>query len=344
MKRLYYILFILILAVPLAHSAWDNTEPADASQWNVCAGYIRNNWNALEVVLGVDLNMEGSAVAWYEASAPTTTADTSTALTATYNGMLWVDSDSRALYTYIYGTGFVGTDTLPSVVTFTAADTTPTVVLSSVFETNTGALTISDFDDGTDGKVIYVLSKGTITYDVDTAQGADYNLDGSSADVVTASGDITVWRNEGGTTWHLVRFNDASVDNSDANVAEKATSASVTTAIAAATDGTAPTNLDTGTDAMVISHAYLAQSSGFVTAYTTANSQEQINGFIHTTTDPAGAGTNVARAQVAAADSTPGITFFVPDGWYFEVTTSGNAATIYWTALPSGGAAPVDQD
>ena len=343
MKRLYYILFVLILAVPLAHSAWDNTEPADASQWNVCAGYIRNNWNALEVVLGVDLNMEGSAVAWYEASAPTTTADTSTALTATYNGMLWVDSDSRALYTYIYGTGFVGTDTLPSVVTFTAADTTPTVVLSSVFETNTGALTISDFDDGTDGKVIYVLSKGTITYDVDTAQGADYNLDGSSADVVTASGDITVWRNEGGTTWHLVAWNDASADNSavyDGTVV----SAEIDTDVATQSFGTL-TGTDSGSDAFVVAHAYLAAQDGIVHAYNTGgNAADALRGYNGATDDPAGAGTKMQDQEISDNAEEISITFAVASGRYWEVTGASGSITILWQPTQTTGGAPVDQD
>ena len=207
-------LFVILIAwMPFFMGAWDNTLPADSSVWDQAAGFIRNNNNALEVVLGVDLSMEGSASPWYEATAPTTVADASTALAAGNNGLLWVDSDTRILYTYIHGTGFRGIDALPAVVTFTAADATPTVVLSSVFTTDSAGLTITDFDDGTDGKVIHVLSKGAVVYDTTTAQDADHNLDGSSGDITTASGDVTAWRNEGGSTWHLVRWNDASFDN-----------------------------------------------------------------------------------------------------------------------------------
>ena len=218
MKRRWILFIFLIVAVawlPAFIAAWDNTLPADSTAWNNAAANIRANWDALEVVLGVDLNMEGSAVAWYESSAPTTTADTSTSLTATYNGMLWVDSDTRALYTYIYGTGFVGIYGMPSVVTFSHPDATPSVALSNVFETNTSTATITDFDDGVDGKIITVISKAAITFDVDTAQDADHNLDGSSADIVTASGDVTQWICDGGTTWILIRFHDASSDHSD---------------------------------------------------------------------------------------------------------------------------------
>ena len=213
MKRRWFVLVILVAWLPFFIAAWDNTLPADSSQWNNAAGYIRANNNALEVVLGIDLSMEGSAYPWYQPTAPTTKADGSTALDATDNGFLWVDSDTRILYTYIHGTGFRGIDAIPAVVTFTAADATPTVVLSSLFTTNATGVTITDFDDGTDGKTIVVLSKGATVYDTTTGQDADHNLDGSSANITTASGDITVWRNEGGTTWHLVRWNDASFDN-----------------------------------------------------------------------------------------------------------------------------------
>lgn len=229
MKRRWLVLVFLVAWLPFFIAAWDNTLPADSSQWNNAAGFIRANNNALEVVLGIDLSMEGSAYPWYQATAPTTKADGSTALDATDNGFLWVDSDTRILYTYIHGTGFRGIDAVPAVVTFTAADATPTVVLSSLFTTDSAGLTITDFDDGTDGKTIVVLSKGAVVYDTTTGQDGDHNLDGSSANITTASGDITVWRNEGGSTWHLVRWNDASIDNSD-----QITGAGVTSAISAA--------------------------------------------------------------------------------------------------------------
>jgi hypothetical protein len=216
MKKRHILLLLALWWLPLFFmGAWDNTLPSDATQWNSAAGQIRNNWDAIEVVLGVDLSMEGSAFPWYEAAAPTTTADGSTSLAVAHNGNLWVDSDTRILYTYINGTGFVGIDSVPSVVTFGAADATPTVALGSTFLTDTGATTITDFDNGVAGKVITVISKGAITFDVTTAQDASHNLDGSSADIVTASGDVTVWVCEDGTTWHLIRFNDASADHSD---------------------------------------------------------------------------------------------------------------------------------
>jgi hypothetical protein len=36
--------------------AWDNTRPADTRKWDLAAGDIRDNWDALEGILGVDLD------------------------------------------------------------------------------------------------------------------------------------------------------------------------------------------------------------------------------------------------------------------------------------------------
>jgi len=56
MKRWQIALICLIAwSIPLLMSAWDNTLPADSTEWNDAAGYIRNNWDAIEGVLGVDL-------------------------------------------------------------------------------------------------------------------------------------------------------------------------------------------------------------------------------------------------------------------------------------------------
>jgi len=211
--------FILLAWLPfvlfLCMGAWDNTEPADNRTWDTSAGKIRDNWNTLEVALGVDISMEGSASPWYQSGAPTTTADGSTGLSASNNGLLWVDSDNRVLNTYINGTGFVGIDSIPNVVTFTASDKTPTVLVGRTFKTDSGTLTISDFDDGPAGKTIFIESMGTITFDTTTAVDDSNNLDGSSANIVTALGDVTVWETSNGTTWNLVRWNDASADQTD---------------------------------------------------------------------------------------------------------------------------------
>ena len=214
MKRLWIIPIILVAWLPFFIAAWDNTLPGDSSTWNAAAGYIRNNNDALEVVLGVDLGMEGSAYPWYQAAAPTTKADSSTAIDATDNGFLWIDSDTRILYAYVHGTGFVQLNIGEAVVTFTDSDTTPTVALSSAFLTNTTGVTISRFDDGVAGQEITIISKGAIVFDTSPAD----RLIGSSVDITTASGDVTHWICETGGTassvWRLIGWTDVSADNS----------------------------------------------------------------------------------------------------------------------------------
>ncbi len=110
MKRKWVIPIILIAWTPLFYAAWDNTLPADSIAWNVAAGDIRNNNDALEVELGIGLSMEGSASGWYQSSAPTTKADLVTALSASDNGKLWTDSDDGVLSYYVHSS-WVGVTT-----------------------------------------------------------------------------------------------------------------------------------------------------------------------------------------------------------------------------------------
>lgn len=95
---------------------------------------------------------------------------------------------------------------LGTVQTFADEDATPDVSAGIYFNTNTTTTTITDFD-GTgivDGQLIYIISKGAITYDVTTS-----GLIGGTTDLVTASGDLTVWIYDG-TSWYLVQFTDQS--------------------------------------------------------------------------------------------------------------------------------------
>jgi len=108
------------------------------------------------------------------------------------------------------------------------------------------------------------------------------------------------------------------------------------------TDGDVPTANDSESNAMLKSHAYLTQTSGFVDA-TILSTTNAIQLFVGTTNDPAGAGTMVAqqRANAASSDSHAGC--FVASGKYFEVV-SASTPTILWSPLVTGGGAPIDQD
>jgi hypothetical protein len=93
-----------------------------------------------------------------------------------------------------------------------ANDATPSVKRETVFTTG-GTTTITDFDDGVTGQIITILVAHSLTFDTTTAQDANHNLDGSSANITADAGDVLVWLCEDGTTWHLVSNLDASVDN-----------------------------------------------------------------------------------------------------------------------------------
>ncbi len=63
-KTILILMFLLLNAI--AFSAWDNTLPADSSVWNDAAGFIRDNWDALEVALGTDLDGAGDIWPWFD--------------------------------------------------------------------------------------------------------------------------------------------------------------------------------------------------------------------------------------------------------------------------------------
>jgi hypothetical protein len=97
---------------------------------------------------------------------------------------------------------------LNDVRTIAQDDATPDVSGYSYFNTGTNADTIDDFD-GTDieeGQIIVVVSKAAITYDVDG--GA---LVAGTTDLITASGDISMWIYDG-TNWVLISWMDDAVD------------------------------------------------------------------------------------------------------------------------------------
>jgi hypothetical protein len=107
--------------------------------------------------------------------------------------------------------------------------------------------------------------------------------------------------------------------------------------------GDSPTGNDSESNAMLQAHAYLTQTSGFVSAYQNAEATGHAKGYIGTTTDPEGAGTLIVQSKITAGGA-PCIYMFIPDGKYFEVTHTGTLTAITWTPLVPGGGAPVDQD
>ena len=107
-------------------------------------------------------------------------------------------------------------------------------------------------------------------------------------------------------------------------------------------DGDDYTVNDSESNAMLKSHAYLTQTSGFVSAII-INTINTIQAYVGTTNDPAGAGTLVQQQGANIAYGDASVQFFVANGKYFEIA-SGSTPIILWTPLAVSGAAPVDQD
>jgi hypothetical protein len=93
-------------------------------------------------------------------------------------------------------------------VTFADGDATPSVATGNLFKHHASTQTITMFDGGVAGQTITVISTAAITYDVTST-----NLKGGSADITTASGDVTEWCFDG-TNWYLLQFMDVTADHS----------------------------------------------------------------------------------------------------------------------------------
>lgn len=98
-------------------TAWSETVPANTEYVKDGALEVREVKKALRIRLEKEHvalgdssaggeHKAGSAVAYYQSSAPTNRPDAATALTAADNGRLFVDSDDKKLYVYVHGTGF----------------------------------------------------------------------------------------------------------------------------------------------------------------------------------------------------------------------------------------------
>lgn len=96
-----------------------------------------------------------------------------------------------------------------SLIVLPAGDQTPSLARRGSFLTDSGAYTITGFRDGSPGRLYAVLSGGVTTFDTTSSQ-----LFGSSADLVTAAGDATLWLCQNQTTFWLCGFVDSSVNNS----------------------------------------------------------------------------------------------------------------------------------
>ena len=105
------------------------------------------------------------------------------------------------------------------------------------------------------------------------------------------------------------------------------------------------TNQDSDNNAMLASHAYLANQDGTVTATVSSTANDQtLRGFVDTDTDPASGGDLLGANASYGTNKNYSITFPVASGKYFEILTSmGGTLVIRWH--PVGTLIkPTDQD
>lgn len=160
------VVLLLISVILDGYAGWDNDLPSDTQSWNIAAGKIRDNWDALEIELGTNLN---EAHPYYQSAAPTTKPDGSTALDVDDNGRLWIDSDDNVLYiltAYATPTWTVA----GAIASISSADTTFT-------------LTNTDEEDSDGGRQSQFISKGEQSGGEATTLGyIEFNHDGTSDD------------------------------------------------------------------------------------------------------------------------------------------------------------------
>lgn len=176
------IVVILILLVSFCFASWDNDKPGDNQTWNTAAGSIRDNWDALEVELGVDL---AEAHPYFQASAPAYKPDGSTALDVDDNGRIWIDSDDNNIY--------VLTDY--SVPTWTALS-----ALAANVTSTDAAFTLrnTDEEDSDGGRQSRWINKGEQTGGEITTLGyIEFSHDGTNDD---EKGQVVIKLNDGDDT------------------------------------------------------------------------------------------------------------------------------------------------
>ena len=129
---------------------------------------------------------------------------------ASQPNVLKLDSNKKATFAgdVVVNNAFAAAGASGTFGTFADGDATPSVAAGNLWKHHASTQTITMFDDGLIGQTIHVISTAAITYDVTST-----NLKGGSADIVTASGDITSWFFDG-TNWYLVQFMDVSADHS----------------------------------------------------------------------------------------------------------------------------------
>ncbi len=100
---------------------------------------------------------------------------------------------------------------------------------------------------------------------------------------------------------------------------------------------------DSDSNAMLKTHAYLAQTDGFVSATQTAGGAgDGIVGYVDGTDNPAGAGEAMDGSAAHSGGQIVGVSFAVKSGEYFEIIAD-DVPNIYWRSMGTL-TNPIDQD
>ncbi len=159
-QKLILSIGILAIFISLCFGAWDNDKPADSDAWNNAAGFIRDNNDALEAALGVDLSLDGITlgdittgditaddvlskgpfvdIRAHGAATSASAATNATAIQAaldslTSGGAILVPAGTfqyDTTLTLLTNTGIVGTGPGSSILKFTATDSTNAVEIT----------------------------------------------------------------------------------------------------------------------------------------------------------------------------------------------------------------------
>ncbi len=306
---------------------WDNTLPIEGALAPTYNNIMRADKTALEAALNAYFYFvtggtqtmqprQGSARVYYQAAAPATRLD-SNYFDSTDLGTPWIDSDNNKWY-FLSSADGAGTDSwtlISTEIIATAVAAIHTWAAKQTFSVSPA------FTLGIVANNVYITGRNQ-------AGSANINMwKINTSDGISSGAIVTL------TATSLLATSAA--PTTDAMIANKKY-------IDDSVKGAVPVTVDSDAAAMEAAHAYLTTSKGHVTAFTQAATTAALKGFVHTTTDPAGAGTNVAHSE-GPSGTIPFISFHVGKGLYFEVTCSV-AVTITWTPDISGGTAPVDQD
>lgn len=312
-------------------AAWDNDKPGDNQVWNTAAGSIRDNWDAIEIELGIDLN---DAHPYYQATDPQTKPDRSTAFDVNDLGRLWVDSDDNRL----------------RVLTAFAGPTWSVTQAANLIQTSNPTFTLqnTDEEDTNGGRQSQFIAKGEQSGgEISTLGFLEFSHDGAADDqkgkfrIVLNDGDDDNAPSKTAITFSSTGLidvaNSLSVLDEDNLVSDGDTVLATQQSIKAYIDAQIATVVlgvwndrddDGSGDAVIKDTVYQAATDGFVMAY--MNTNAIIEGLTDSSTPP-----TTIRVKDNGGQNTAGqwssITFPVKSGDYWKVT---NANNVFW--MPFG--------